>query len=115
MARDVNLKPEYSSSHALIIGINQYAHLSQLHYAVNDARGVGEILKATFGFPAPNVTFMANHEATKAQILSALMRHEKQMDRDSRLLMFFAGHGHTKTASQGEVGFLVPQDGCLED
>jgi len=30
---------------------------------------------------------------------------------DDRLLVFFAGHGHTTTGSRGEVGFLVPVDG----
>jgi hypothetical protein len=30
---------------------------------------------------------------------------------DDRLIVFFAGHGHTVTGSRGDVGFLVPFDG----
>jgi hypothetical protein len=37
MMIDPNLKPEYSDSHALIIGINDFQHAPPLEYAISDA------------------------------------------------------------------------------
>jgi thymidylate synthase ThyX len=44
--RDIRflLKPHYSKSWALIIGINEYKDVSPLCYAVNDAQEIREIL-----------------------------------------------------------------------
>ena len=33
---------------------------------------------------------------------------------DDRILVFFAGHGHTVTGRHQETGFLVPVDGNIE-
>jgi len=34
---------------------------------------------------------------------------------DDRVVFFFAGHGYTRAGSRGDVGFLVPHDGNLDD
>jgi uncharacterized caspase-like protein len=36
-------------------------------------------------------------------------------DSDARVLIFFAGHGHTVSGNRGEIGFLVPVDGQVSD
>jgi len=114
--RDLTLKPEYSSSHALIIGINSYVAAPPLLYAVNDARAVATTLESLFSFPPTNITLLLNGDATRGRILSEYLRFEREgCDRDSRLLVFFAGHGFTKTALSREVGFLVPYDGKNDD
>ena len=69
--RDLNLKPEYSSSHALVMGIDSYQHLSPLHHASNDAKAIATLLEQRFAFPKDNVTLLLNEEATRARVLSA--------------------------------------------
>src|SRR3972149_2022924 len=114
--RDLTLKPEYSSSHALIIGINSYMSAPPLLYAVNDARGVATALENRFFFPSTNITLLLDGDATRSKILSEYLRFEREgCDRDSRLLVFFAGHGFTKTGLGREVGFLIPHDGKVDD
>ncbi len=113
--RDLNLKPEYSSSHALIIGIDQYVHASPLDHAANDARAVADVLHRLFLFPDKCVKILFNEQATRAGILSAYLSYTSTADPDSRLLVFFAGHGYTKTGAGGEVGFLIPHDGRIDD
>ncbi len=114
--RHLKLKPEYSSSHALIIGINAYQQDFQLlHHATSDAKGVAEVLQRKFSFPAENMTILLDKQATRAAIRSEYFAYESKADADSRLLVFFAGHGVTKTGAGGEVGFLVPYDGCKKD
>lgn len=114
--RDLTLKPEYSSSHALIIGINSYVSAPPLLYAINDARAVAANLENRFLFPSTNITLLLDGDATRGKILSKYLRFAREgCDRDSRLLVFFAGHGFTKTGFSREVGFLVPYDGKVDD
>lgn len=116
--RDIRflLKTHYANSHALVIGINSYKHVSPLAYAVNDATAVRDLLVAELGFPSENVICLLDENATREAILKAycsFMREDVGLD--DRVLVFFAGHGHTLTGNRGEVGFLVPQDAVLDD
>jgi hypothetical protein len=113
--RDLKLKHRYSSSHALVIGINQYLHMPPLAYAAKDAVAFARVLEDSFSVPKGNVTLYIDKDATRAAILSAYMAYSRTTDQDSRLIIFFAGHGSTTTGSEGEVGFLIPQEGKTSD
>lgn len=113
--RDLNLSPEYSSSHALIIGIDDYQHVSHLHHAVNDARSVADVLQKVFLFPSDGITILLNEQATRGGILSTYLAYSSTLNPDSRLLIFFAGHGCTKSGFRGKAGFLIPCDGRTDD
>jgi hypothetical protein len=68
------------------------------------------------GFPEQNITYLTDVEATKEKILKGYFRLTgEDVDIDERVLVFFAGHGHTKTGSRGEIGFLVPYDADISD
>lgn len=110
------LKQNYEISRALIIGINKYQNASPLEYAVNDAKEIKDILIAELGFEAENVIYLIDSEATKSNILKSFLSYASESVRvDDRLLVFFAGHGHTKTGLRGEVGYLVPYDADMND
>ncbi|MCL4518977.1 MAG: caspase family protein [Thaumarchaeota archaeon] len=116
--RDIRflLKPHYTNSRALIVGINDYANASPLSYAVSDADAIRDVLTNELGFPQENVTYLVDNDATKESILRAFMRFTgPEIDLDDRVFMFFAGHGHTRTGIRGEVGYLVPHDADLTD
>lgn len=109
----------YRDSHALVIGINQYAAWPRLSHAVRDAQAVRESLVTRFGFRADNVTLLTDGEATRANILRALNERfgdAKRVKRDDRVFVFFAGHGSTRRLPSGrEVGYIVPVDAGLND
>ena len=110
------LKTHYAGSHALIVGINQYEKASPLSYAVNDALEIKNILAHDFGFPLENISYLTDAAATKSAILKAFFRFTKdEVGLDDRVLVFFAGHGHTLTGSRGEIGYLVPYDADMSD
>ncbi|MBK8015494.1 MAG: caspase family protein [Betaproteobacteria bacterium] len=110
------LKTHYTNSRALIVGIDKYTNASPLSYAVSDASEVSRILVDELGFPAPSITYLTDAEATKDKILRAYLRFTAEdIDIDERLLVFFAGHGYTRTGSRGEIGYLVPSDADLSD
>jgi len=113
---DPNLKPEYSDSHALIIGINDFQHASPLEYAISDVEAISEALIKKFGFPKEHVQLLTNKEATRGNIMSAYMGYSQSgTEINDRILVFYAGHGVTQRGARGEIGFLVPHDGNLED
>lgn len=110
------LKTHYTRSRALVIGIDQYAHTSPLEYAVSDADEFRQTLIDSLGFAADDITYLTNETATRQAILRAFLRftHE-DIDVDERLIVFYAGHGHTRSGSRGEIGYLVPHDADMAD
>jgi uncharacterized caspase-like protein len=118
MLRDIRflLKTHYSSSRALLVGINQYQSAQPLSYAVDDAEAVRDVLVEDLRFPKDNVVCLTNEGATKTDIMRAYFRlTSPDVGLDDRVVIFFAGHGHTKTGIRGEVGYLVPYDAQLDD
>jgi len=113
--RDLNLRPEYSNSYALIIGIDNYKHVSPLGHAANDAMAIADILQRNFLFDTDSVRLFLNEQATKANILCAYLAYTSIAEPDSRLLVFFAGHGCTRTGFSRDIGFLIPYDGSYDD
>ncbi|MDD1825694.1 caspase family protein, partial [Photobacterium sp. ZSDE20] len=91
------LQTKYETSRALVIGIDKYEKASPLDYAVSDASEIRETLIQELGFDSDNITYLADKEATKSNILKSFMRFSKDdVKVDDRLFVFFAGHGHTK-------------------
>lgn len=109
-------KPHYAISRALIIGIDQYKSAPPLAYAVSDAAAIREVLAEDFDFSLDNVTYLVDAEATRDRICKEFLRFAKSdVGVDDRVLVFYAGHGHTESGIRGEFGFLVPVDGDPED
>lgn len=116
--RDIRFlhKPHYSTSRALIIGINSYKNAPPLSFAVNDAKEVRKVIVKEFDFPKENVTLLTDDNATKESILKHFLQYTtSSIGVDERILIFYAGHGHTKLGLRGEVGYLVPYDSDLDD
>ncbi len=109
-------KPEYKDSWALIIGIDAYP-FSPLNHAVNDARAVGEILTDKFSFPQENVKWLINDDATRDNIMQSFLSYatNPKIDDNDRIVVFFAGHGTTKSGNRGETGYLVPVNGDIDN
>lgn len=102
---------QVGKAYAVVIGINDYRDkpaIPELRYAVADAKAVGEELKAR-GF---KVISLLDQEATKERILEVLGDELPQkLQSSDRLLIFYAGHGETKTLGAGRtMGYLLPVD-----
>lgn len=109
-------KTHYGVSRALVIGINKYETASPLSYAVSDAVSIRDLLVSDFGFPDSEVTLLIDEAATRQAVLKAFLRFANDdIGLDDRLVVFFAGHGHTRTGSRGEIGYLVPHDADMTD
>jgi len=99
-----------------VIGINDYVHWQKLKNAVQDAVGLQQTLIDKLGFSAP-VPPLINEAATKAAINSLIEDQlREELQEDDNLVLFFAGHGHTRVDKVGgkvvgETGFIVPVEG----
>ena len=93
----------YGSSHALVIGIDEYTNgWPRLKNAVRDAEEVARALGAR-GF---RVTLKKNLKASELREAMREFFILHGQDPASRLFLWYAGHGHTT----GGEGFLVPAD-----
>ncbi|OFQ38195.1 caspase family protein [Achromobacter xylosoxidans] len=116
--RDVRhlFRPRYTQSRALVIGIDKYAHASPLEYAVSDANGFRQTLIDSLGFEEDSIKYLTDKDATRQAILQAFCSYaDERVDVDERLIVFYAGHGYTRSGIRGDIGFLVPHDGKVSD
>src|SRR5262245_7553774 len=103
----------YDKSHALVIGVRKYANgWRELPGAERDVEAVSAALRKQ-GF---QVTVMLNPTATQLnEALSAFISDHGLQERN-RLLIYFAGHGHTEALADGrELGYIVPADAPLPE
>jgi tetratricopeptide (TPR) repeat protein len=107
----------YHDSWAAIIGIDDYVNWQKLQYAAHDAQGVKDLLIQKYSFKPDHVFTLLNGEATRQNILSLLgdkLGDPKMVQREDRVLVFYAGHGATrKLASGRELGYIIPVDAGL--
>jgi len=100
---------QFGKSWAVVIGIDEYEKAPRLKYGVADAKALTTALTQQ-GF---QVTTLYNQQATKAAIEREL--GDKLVDRvgeQDRVVIFYAGHGETKTAKGGKtMGYLLPVQG----
>jgi predicted ATPase/Tfp pilus assembly protein PilF len=94
------------------IGINDYQHWPRLRNAVNDAKGIQTLFTETLGAVAPFPS-LYNEQATKKAIESLIEDTLlKELQQNDSLILFFAGHGHTRLDQVGETklekGYLIP-------
>jgi caspase domain-containing protein/Sel1 repeat-containing protein len=93
----------FGNYHALVIGNDEYRQLPRLNTAVNDARDIDRILKASYGF---KVTLLLN--ADRYQILSTLNGLRERLTEKDNLLIYYAGHGELDRKNQR--GHWLPID-----
>lgn len=101
---------ELAGKHAAVIGINAYGNgLAMLCTAVADARAVAAALKEGHGYSHP--VELVDEEATSQGIVRLLEeRLLAEVQPDSGLVLYFAGHGVALDGDEGPRGYLIPQD-----
>ena len=80
------------NQHALIVGINQYQHITDLEGTVNDALLLRDVLRR-INVKVPNNRVLLNEQATRDNFLKAwqdMLKHAKPGD---TLILTFSGHG----------------------
>ena len=103
----------YGESHALVIGASRYsAGWSELPGVRGDVTAVTQLLQGQ-GFKVQTLS-----DPTRSSLDATLRRFAVTHGANpaNRLLVYFAGHGHTLTSSVGKkLGYLVPVDAPRPD
>jgi len=108
--------PLFRESFAVVVGIDNYAKWPKLGHAVNDARTVHDVLIDELGFKPQNVKLLVNEAASRSAILRALGEDLRKVEKEDRVLVFFAGHGATRALPNGrDLGYIVPVEADREN
>ncbi|MDM8568171.1 caspase family protein [Thiotrichales bacterium HSG1] len=111
LARAEPYQPIFTGNYyALVIGINQYQHITNLSTAVNDATEIAQILQNEYGF---RVTTLINHQATRKGIIRALTKLNKTLKANTQLLIYYAGHGFYN--EDADKAYWIPTNASMED
>ena len=94
---------DFGRYHALVIGNNAYSSLPRLKTAVNDAKGVANLLREAYGF---NVTVLT--DATRDDTIKTLYGIRSRLKERDSLLIYYAGHGSLD--EKADRGYWFPVD-----
>lgn len=98
---------EVGEYYGLIIGIDEYTgEWPMLRNAVNDAKGVAELLTSKYSFTS--LKTMYNKEATRDNILAEFERLMGTVKANDNVFIYYSGHG--EYIENMDKGFWVPVD-----
>ena len=100
---------DFEKSLAIVIGINQYSNgITPLRTAVADAQAVAELLEQQHEY---QVISLLDEQAQLADLTTLIQETLPTLfSANSRLLLYFAGHGIAQDGDDGPAGYLIPKD-----
>ena len=99
------VKP-FRTHHAFLIGINEYAFVTSLKTAVNDAVALGKMLEAQHNYLLHPIL----ENPTKAALESFMNGMKDVVGAEDACVFYFAGHGIALEDDKGMNGYVVPSD-----
>lgn len=99
-----------NNTYALVIGNQNYRFVSDVPYAIHDARVFSEYCKKTLGIPAENIHLA--EDATKQMILEEELQDwvsQIPEPETKKLIVYYAGHGVPDVKNQNKA-YLLPTD-----
>lgn len=89
-----------AKTYALVVGIDEYDHITSLRGAVNDAEDVADALRS---LPDTEVITLYNHQATRDAVLSAWRGMAAKALPADQIIVTYAGHGSHEPAAYPET------------
>ena len=94
LASGALLEGVHAETHALVVGIDDYARVRRLRGAVNDAKDISNALQRR---GVKDLTTLTDAAATRSSVLAALNALVERAKRDDLVIVSFAGHGSSET------------------
>lgn len=105
----------FEKGYALLIGVNEQKHskyATPLAATKNDVEQLAEVLTdpEKCGYLPEKVTILTGKEATRGNIISALMEIAENIENEptASAIIYFSGHGYRK--SENKKYYLIPYD-----
>lgn len=106
----------------LYVGISDYPHGGDLYGCADDARFLGEAMRASRLQPASMQTVLTDAQATRAAVLGGVERLAAEATPEDLVMVFYSGHGNVQPAPPGDRAELdgvdetmVLVDGSITD
>jgi tetratricopeptide (TPR) repeat protein len=93
----------FGNYYALVIGIQNYRHLTPLQTVRKDVVDISAVLKKDYGFKVETLL-----NASRRQILLALGKYRQNLSKKDNLLIYYAGHGWLD--ADADAGYWLPVD-----
>lgn len=114
--RSIRLKFNYTSheeklssegrNYLMVIGVNSYTNLPVLYNAKKDATDFKQLMIEKFGYQKENIVEIYDAGATRKSIYNQLKKFVDSLEKNDRLLIYYAGHGlYDKKL---DMGFWLP-------
>ena len=87
---------------ALLIGVDRYFHVRPLSGCVNDVQVMRQVLTGSFAFPEDHITLLADEQATREGILTAMKELVARVGKDDIVVFHYSGHGSQMTDREGD-------------
>jgi uncharacterized caspase-like protein len=91
----------------LMIGVDDYMHLSKLNCSAKDVQDLANILIEKYQFEQENTHILLNSEATRKNIIEAFRLIISKLGKHDSLLIYYSGHGN----QIDDKNFWVPYEG----
>lgn len=98
-----------STTRALVVGVSDYAQISDLDYAHRDAEVFAAFLTSNTKqrVTPENIRLLTNEEATMGTFEKAMKWLVSESEVDDRAIIYFSGHGDVEKSEEGLMGFLL--------
>lgn len=107
-----NILLPFKTSHAFIVGINDYTNICSLKTAANDAREMAHLLASRHGYKVHS-PLINPCKKELMELFTEIM--PKEIGPKDRMIFYFAGHGIALDGDKGPNGYLVPADARQSD
>jgi hypothetical protein len=97
----------------LVMAINNYKSWTKLNNPINDATAIKDVLQTKYGFQAENIYTLYDLDCTSSAVDSTFTKLIETLEKNDRLIVFFAGHGYYKKIYN--EGYWIPVDGKLNE
>jgi len=85
---------------ALVVGTERYSNLPAVAFAASDAKTATNYFTNLLGVPEKNVLLLENEKATRSAVTAKLKDYlPENLEKDSVLYVYFAGHGMPDVAT----------------
>lgn len=98
-----------STTRALVVGVSDYAQISDLDYAHRDAEVFADFLTTNSKQKVSpgNIRLLTNEQATMGTFEKAMKWLVSESQADDRVIIYFSGHGDVEKSEEGLMGFLL--------
>ena len=106
--RNTDKQKPAGNNYLLVIGIDEYQHITPLNNAVRDAETIRDLLLDRYQFKPEHTTSLINKDASRENILESLHELEGTLTENDNFLLYFAGHGVMNDTQTR--GFWIPAE-----